>query len=158
MNTYGYVGGNPVNSIDPFGLAVAILGGGGTGALGLGGTASDNSLAYGTTGNQAAAIALDNVIDNISPINGENVPLSVLISATIARIVSNVCSSEDDKDCRKIGEKDSRWPGVPIGFKQCIYACKTASGQNIIHRFIPEGTSCPETTNWVDGTQRPPTP
>jgi hypothetical protein len=59
---------------------------------------------------------------------------------------------ENTKPCKRIGIKTDKWPGVPKGFKQCIYACKTDSGQNIIPRFVPEDQDCPDEIDWVPGT------
>jgi uncharacterized protein RhaS with RHS repeats len=62
--------------------------------------------------------------------------------------------------CEKVAEKSSKWPGIPSGYKQCIYSCQTSSGTNMIHRYVPESTPCPDVieNDWVPGTQNPPVP
>ena len=62
-------------------------------------------------------------------------------------------------ECKKIGEQSSKWPGIPSGYKRCIYSCKTSSGVNTIPRFVPESQECPDKleNQWVPGTVNPPT-
>ena len=55
------------------------------------------------------------------------------------------------KRCKRIGIKSDKWPGVPKGFKRCIYSCKTDSGLHIIPRFVPENEVCDEEVDWVPG-------
>ena len=64
MNTYGYVGGNPLGYTDPLGLLGFAGTGAGSGMLGAGGALNGASTAYGTPGNKVIALGLDNLIDH----------------------------------------------------------------------------------------------
>lgn len=55
------------------------------------------------------------------------------------------------KKCKRIGIRNDKWPGVPKGYKQCIYSCKTDAGLHIITRFVKEDEECPEEVDWVPG-------
>lgn len=61
-------------------------------------------------------------------------------------------------ECKKMGEQSSKWPGIPSGYKRCIYSCKTSSGTHTIPRFVPESQECPDKleNQWVPGTVNPP--